>query len=127
MLMDWLLLRVSANIPSSNTPQTQPHCLAPTNKYTCPTLEHQHDNTHVSCDGVLRRLFSLARMVEVLLYNLHRIHHLWPIFLDHLGELLTDERASVRAAAIEALGRAVGGALAHVTSGYGDFPCGLLL
>ncbi|KAK9811035.1 hypothetical protein WJX73_008056 [Symbiochloris irregularis] len=72
---------------------------------------------HAASQPGTLKLFSLARMVEVLLYNLHRIHHLWPIFLDHLGELLTDERASVRAAAIDALGRAVGGALAHVTSG----------
>lgn len=65
----------------------------------------------------LRRLFSLSRMVDVLLYNLHRIHNLWPIFLDHLVELLSDGRPSVRAAATDALGRAVGGALAHVTAG----------
>ena len=57
-------------------------------------------------------------MVDVLLYNLHRIHNLWPIFLDHLVELLSDGRPAVRAAATEALGRAVGGALAHVTAGY---------
>ena len=62
------------------------------------------------------RLFSLARMVEVLLYNLHRIHNLWPIFLDHIVELLSDGRTAVRAVATEALSRAVGGALAHVTS-----------
>lgn len=68
-------------------------------------------------DHALLRLFSLARMVDVLLYNLHRIHNLWPIFLDHLVELLSDGRPSVRAAATDAVGRAVGGALAHVTAG----------
>lgn len=66
------------------------------------------------------KLFSLARMVDVLLYNLHRIHNLWPIFLDHLVELLSDGRPSVRAAATDAVGQAVGGALAHVTAGGKD-------
>ena len=55
-------------------------------------------------------------MVEVLLYNLPRIHNLWPIFLTHVCDILGDSRPTVRAAATEALGRAVGGALAHVTA-----------
>ena len=61
------------------------------------------------------RLHPLTRMVEVLLYNLARIHNLWPIFLTHVCEVLGDVRPAVRAAATEALGKAVGGALAHVT------------
>ena len=61
---------------------------------------------------MLRRLFALGRMVDVLLYNLGRIHDLWPILLDHAVELLSDAKAPVRAAAIDALGRALAGALA---------------
>ena len=58
------------------------------------------------------RLFALSRMVEVLLYNLSRLHDLWPLLLDHIVELLSDNRAPARLAAIEALSRALVGALA---------------
>ena len=69
-------------------------------------------------DQRLSRLYPLARMVEVLLYNLPRIHNLWPIFLTHVCDILGDARPAIRAAATDALGRAVGGALAHVTARY---------
>ena len=59
-----------------------------------------------------RRLFALSRMVEVLLYNLSRLHDFWPLLLDHIVELLSDNRAPARLAAIEALSRALVGALA---------------
>ena len=59
-----------------------------------------------------RRLFALSRMVEVLLYNLVRLHDFWPLLLDHIVELLSDTRAPARLAAIEALNRALIGALA---------------
>ena len=58
------------------------------------------------------RLFALSRMVEVLLYNLGRLHDFWPLLLDHIVELLSDNRAPARLAAIEALSRALVGALA---------------
>ena len=51
-------------------------------------------------------------MVEVLLYNLSRLHDFWPLLLDHIVELLSDNRAPARLAAIEALSRALIGALA---------------
>ena len=59
-----------------------------------------------------RRLFALSRMVEVQLYNLGRLHDFWPLLLDHIVELLSDTRAPARLAAIEALNRALIGALA---------------
>ena len=43
-----------------------------------------------------RRLFALSRMVEVLLYNLARLHDFWPLLLDHVVELLSDSRAPAR-------------------------------
>ena len=60
----------------------------------------------------LCRLFALNRMVEVMLYNLSRLHDFWPLLLDHIVELLSDMRAPVRLAAIDALSRALIGALA---------------
>lgn len=60
----------------------------------------------------LCRLFALNRMVEVLLYNLSRLHDFWPLLLDHIVELLSDMRPPVRLAAIDALSRALIGALA---------------
>jgi hypothetical protein len=57
-------------------------------------------------------LFALSRMVDVVLYNQARVHNLWPILLDHVVELLSDSKAAVRAAAVDALGRALMGALA---------------
>ena len=59
-----------------------------------------------------RRLFALSRMVEVLLYNLARLHDFWPLLLDHVVELLSVTRAPARLAAIDALNRALIGALA---------------
>lgn len=67
----------------------------------------------------MRRLFALGRMVEVLLFNLHRLHDLWPIFLEHVVEVLGDSRAAIRAATLEALGKAIGGALASVVPSPG--------
>ena len=55
------------------------------------------------------RLYALGRMVDVLLYNLARIHDLWPILLDHLIELLADAKPGVRASAVDAAGRALAG------------------
>ncbi|KAK9810126.1 hypothetical protein WJX72_005196 [[Myrmecia] bisecta] len=60
------------------------------------------------------RLYALGRMVETLLYNMHRIHDLWGIFLSHLVEVLDHNKASIRGAAIEALGKAVTGALHQI-------------
>lgn len=53
-------------------------------------------------------------MVDVLLYNLHRLHDLWPVFVEHVVEVLGDPRQGIRAATLEALGKAVGGCLASV-------------
>eukprot|EP00887_Chlorella_sp_A99_P002554 scaffold6.g2554.t1 len=60
------------------------------------------------------KLFALNRMVEVLLFNIHRIFDLWAIFLSHVLEVINDPRGPVRAAAIDALGRAISGALASL-------------
>ncbi len=59
-----------------------------------------------------RRLFALGRMVDVLRVNLARLPALWPVFQGHVEALLADPRPPMRAAAIEALGRALGCALA---------------
>ena len=53
--------------------------------------------------------------MDVLRVNLHRLHALWPAFHAHASALLADARAPVRAAAVDAFGRALGAALA--TSG----------
>ena len=66
--------------------------------------------------GWLARLFALGRMVEVLLANLHRLHDLWAIFLEHIVEALGDSRPGIRAASLEALSKAIGGALASVVA-----------
>ena len=81
-----------------------------------PIKDPAHDTALPACR--LRRLYPLGRMVEVLLYNLARIHNLWPIFLTHVCDILGDARPAVRSAATDALGKAVGGALAHVTARY---------
>ena len=60
------------------------------------------------------RLFALGRMVDVLLYNLHRLHDLWPVFVEHVVEILGDPRPGIRSAILEALGKAIGGCLASV-------------
>lgn len=51
-------------------------------------------------------------MVDVLRVNLHRMRALWPAFHAHVSALLADGRPPVRAAAVDALGRALGAALA---------------
>ncbi|KAL4423762.1 hypothetical protein ABPG75_001063 [Micractinium tetrahymenae] len=61
--------------------------------------------------GQAPKLFALNRMVEVLLYNIGRIYDLWAIFLSHVLEVINDPKPPVRATAIEALGRAIIGAL----------------
>lgn len=61
--------------------------------------------------GQAPKLFALNRMVEVLLYNINRIYDLWGIFLSHVLEVIDDPKPPVRAAAVEALGRAIAGAL----------------
>lgn len=42
------------------------------------------------------RLYALNRMVETLLYNLSRLQDLWPIFLNHVLEILRSPYALVR-------------------------------
>ena len=66
--------------------------------------------------GCVARLFALGRMVEVLLSNLHRLHDLWAIFLEHIVEALGDSRPSIRAASLEGLSKAIGGVLASVVA-----------
>lgn len=68
------------------------------------------------CCAVLCRLYALVRMVEVVLTNLQRIDQLWPIFLSHVMELLSHPKASIRNAAVDALAKAVVGALSHVNA-----------
>ena len=55
-------------------------------------------------------------MVEVVLTNLQRIDQLWPIFLSHVMELLSHPKTSIRNAAVDALAKAVLGALSHVSA-----------
>ena len=55
-------------------------------------------------------------MVEVVLTNLQRIDQLWPVFLSHVVELLGHPKASIRNAAVDALAKAVVGALSHVNA-----------
>lgn len=62
------------------------------------------------------KMFALGRMVEVLLFNVHRIYDLWGIFLSHVLEVVGDNSPLVRAAAIDALGRAIIGALGGLPS-----------
>lgn len=57
------------------------------------------------------KMFALERMVEVLIFNIHRIYDLWGIFLSHVLEIVDDPKPLVRVAAIDALGRAIEGAL----------------
>jgi len=69
---------------------------------------------HASADFC--RLYALVRMVEVVLTNLQRIDQLWPIFLSHVMELLGHAKTSIRNAAVDALAKAVVGALSHVNA-----------
>ncbi|GMH33400.1 hypothetical protein BSKO_01234 [Bryopsis sp. KO-2023] len=55
--------------------------------------------------------FTLKRMVDVLLRNLHRIHDLWGVFLTHIIEIVNNSSKDIRAEAISALDRAVTGAV----------------
>ena len=63
-------------------------------------------------------------MVDVLLYNMSRIHDLWGIFLAHLLEVLGSPKAALRTAALDALGKAINGALAQplALDGLGGMP-----
>lgn len=56
-------------------------------------------------------------MVEVLLYNINRIYDLWAVFLSHVLEVISDPKPPVRAAAVDALGRSIIGALATLPPG----------
>ena len=69
------------------------------------------------------RLFALGRLVDVLLFNLHRIRELWPLLAGHLAELLSDGKPGVRGAAVDALARALTGALSQPTPAQ---PCASL-
>jgi hypothetical protein len=62
------------------------------------------------------KMFALERMVEVLLFNIHRIYDLWGIFLSHVLEIVDDPKPLVRAAAIDALGQAIVGALGGLST-----------
>lgn len=66
--------------------------------------------------AALCRLYALVRMVEVVLTDLQRIDQLWPIFLSHVMELLSHPKTSIRNAAVDALSKAVLGALSHVNA-----------
>ena len=68
------------------------------------------------------KMYALNRMVEVLLYNVHRIYDLWGIFLSHVLEVVDDTKRPVRAAAIDALGKAIIGALAVLPSANASSP-----
>ena len=57
------------------------------------------------------RLFALGRMVDVLHFNMERIYDLWGIFLAHVLEVLASPKLAVRAAAMDAVGSAINGAL----------------
>ena len=73
-----------------------------------------------SCDNCLcihyvihlwSRLYAMERMVDVLLYNKHRLVDLWTIFLSHVLEVLTNSKGTVRVAAVATLRQAVLGIL----------------
>jgi hypothetical protein len=50
-------------------------------------------------------------MVQVLHFNMHRIYDLWGIFLSHVLEVLASAKAALRTAAMDAVGKAITGAL----------------
>ena len=52
-------------------------------------------------------------MVEVLFINIQRVQTLWPIFLDHITELLGHPKSALHPVAIDALGKAIVGVLAR--------------
>jgi len=66
------------------------------------------------------KMFALERMVEVLNFNVHRIYDLWGIFLSHVLEIVDDPKPLVRAAAIDALGQAIVGALGGLRRNTGS-------
>ncbi len=61
----------------------------------------------------MRRLYALERMVQVLHFNMGRIYDLWGIFLSHVLEVLASSKAALRTAAMDAVGKAITGALAR--------------
>jgi hypothetical protein len=54
------------------------------------------------------------------LFNTARIHDLWPILLDHIVEVLGEAKQPVRTAAVDSLGRALGGALTSLHGSAGE-------
>lgn len=71
-----------------------------------------------------RRLYALERMVQVLHFNMHRIYDLWGIFLSHVLEVLASAKAALRTAAMDAVGKAINGALDRpVPTGLCTFSC----
>lgn len=62
---------------------------------------------------VVRRLFALGRMVDVLHVNMGRVYDLWGIFLAHVLEVLASPKLTLRAAAMDAVAKAINGALAR--------------
>jgi hypothetical protein len=52
-------------------------------------------------------------MVDVLHFNMARIYDLWGIFLAHVLEVLASPKVALRAAAMDAVGKAINGALAR--------------
>lgn len=87
---------------------------------TCVTLQVGAEcvpcHVVVLCHGarllrLLRRLYALERMVQVLHFNMHRIYDLWGIFLSHVLEVLASAKAALRTAAMDAVGKAITGAL----------------
>ena len=85
------------------------YCLQ--SKLGCSPVRNRKKGTHRK-HALGGRLFALGRMVDVLRVNLHRLRALWPAFHAHVSALLADGRPPVRAAAVDALGRALGAALA---------------
>ena len=63
---------------------------------------------------------ALNRMVDVLLANDNRIYDLWGTFLSHVLELVADDKPQIREAAIEALGKAITGALESLSANSGE-------
>ena len=49
--------------------------------------------------------------MQVLHFNMHRIYDLWGIFLSHVLEVLASAKAALRTAAMDAVGKAITGAL----------------
>lgn len=73
------------------------------------------------------RLFALGRMVETLLFNVARIHSLWPTFLNHLMEVLGNQKIAVRIAGLDALAKATSGILLRIIKAGPDDPGELII